>query len=188
MANKRTVIFWWIWRAFNWALFGVAAILLVLVAAAVLPVFMGNRTLVILSGSMDPSIPIGAAITAQPVASQDLQIGDVIVFSRDADSQVPIVHRIVDIRDEDGRLHYTTRGDANGSADMTEITLPATAWRVGYNVPLAGYVIAFAASPPGILSMILIPFAGLIALAASDRLKKERLAHSAAYISRHFSA
>src|SRR5213593_4323036 len=84
----------------RWLLGLVAFVLFLLVAAATFPMIMGDRTVVIVSGSMEPSIPTGAAVIAQPVSSQVLRLGDVIVYSPNASAMLPIVHRIVKIRDE----------------------------------------------------------------------------------------
>lgn len=163
------------WRSFaQTAIFGVAAILFFVVAIAVIPMFLGARTLVVLSGSMEPAIPKGAAAIAQAVPSKSLQIGDVIIFSPSADAQIPIIHRIVNIREKNATLYYTTKGDANNSSDPSEISLPATAWKVGFNVALVGYVISFASSPLGIVLLIALPIVALIALSVFDAVKKNR--------------
>ncbi len=83
-----------------------------------------------------------------------------------------MVHRITSIREKDGQRVFTTRGDANRTGDVAEITLPQTAWRVWYDVPAAGYVISFATSRAGILLMILVPAAGLALYSGADWLKR----------------
>ena len=153
----------------------VGALTLFLVALlSVLPMFFGNRTLIILSGSMEPAIPTGGLVIAQPVPSRNLDIGDVIVYSPGAESQIPIVHRIADISERRGTRYYATRGDANPSADVAEVALPATAWRVGASWPLVGYVISFAASPLGIFILIVLPLIGLVVLTALDWLRQNQ--------------
>jgi signal peptidase I len=156
------------------------ALVLFLVALfSVLPMFFGSRTLVILSGSMEPTIPTGGMVLAQPVPSRSLEIGDIIVFSPGAESQIPIVHRIVNISERRGTRYYTTRGDANPNADVAEVALPATAWRVVLSVPLVGYLIAWAASPPGIFFLIVLPLIGLVILTAWDWLRQHTIVRGA---------
>ncbi len=162
-----------------WGVFGVAAILFFVVAVAVIPMFLGNRTLVVLSGSMEPAIGKGAAVIAQPVASKTLKAGDVIIFSPSAEAQVPIIHRITAIREKTGTLYYTTKGDANNAPDPAEISLPATAWTVKITLPLIGYVISFASSPLGIVLLIVIPVVAMLVMSVREWLSKDRSTLSA---------
>ena len=146
---------------------------LCVLAAAILPMFFGRRTLVILSGSMAPAIPAGSAVVVSPVPSARLVVGDVIAYAPDG-AKIPIVHRIVSIRQADGAHHSVTRGDANGSDDPAEFTLPETAWRVWYSVPLAGYMIAFASSRAGMVMLVVVPALLLGLLQAVEWLKTHR--------------
>ncbi len=41
----------------------------------------------------------------------EISIGDVIVF--DIDQSIPLVHRVVDMRNENGEVRLTTKGDGN---------------------------------------------------------------------------
>lgn len=50
------------------------------------------------------------------VNTDDVVVGDVIVFSRDSD-QIPVVHRVVDIFEYDGARYFLTKGDFNTIAD-----------------------------------------------------------------------
>ncbi|MBI3733983.1 MAG: signal peptidase I [Chloroflexi bacterium] len=150
--------------AFKFASFALRATIVVLstllffvTAVVTLPMAMGNRTLVILSGSMAPAIAEGAAVVVRPVPTQELEVGDVIAFLPSATAQIPIVHRILSFRDKDGVRFFTTQGDANHTEDRAEVALPPTAWRVWYSVPLAGYAIQFASSPLGTLLLVVIP-------------------------------
>jgi signal peptidase I len=148
----------------RWFVFGLTALFLLFVGSATFPMVIGGRTFVIVSGSMEPSIPKGAAAIALPVSSRDLSVGDVIVYSPSPQAALPIVHRIVKIDERGAVRRFTTRGDANQTADATEFSLSATAWRVWYNVPVAGYLISFAAKPMGTLAAIVFPRVSLLAL------------------------
>lgn len=166
----------WQRRSIQW---GSAALFMAVVGfliVVVLPNLSGNRTLVILSGSMEPTIHMGAAAVMKPVPSGDLQVGDVIAYTPNTKGTIPIVHRIVEITDRDGQRYYRTRGDANAGADANAFTLPATAWRLWYNIPVAGYVVAFASSRIGTLALILVPAALLTLLKIGDWRKGRRLA------------
>ena len=44
-----------------------------------------------------------------------IEEGDVIVFTKD--ERTLVVHRVVDIQSVDGKIYYTTKGDANNGSD-----------------------------------------------------------------------
>lgn len=149
-----------------------AVLFFIVMALATVPMFAGNRTLAVLGGSMEPAIDIGSAVVAQPVPSQDLKVGDVIVFSPGPQVALPLVHRIVEIRERGGVKYYTTRGDANRTGDVDEVSLPQTAWRVWYAVPWAGYVISFASGSAGRLLLVLLPLGALLLVNLADWLRR----------------
>lgn len=173
-STQRTRIKPWqaLWVVLQSCLFAGALVLFLVALFSVLPMFWGNRTLVILSGSMEPTIPTGGIVLAQPVPSRSLEIGDIIVYSPGSESQIPIVHRIVSISERRGIRYYTTRGDANPNIDVAEVALPATAWRVTFSAPLVGYIISFASSPLGIFLLIILPLIGLVIWTAWDWLRQ----------------
>lgn len=53
----------------------------------------------------------GDVIVLTGVDPQDVQIGDVIIFT--ADRPYPIIHRVIDIYKKDGVIYYQTKGDHN---------------------------------------------------------------------------
>lgn len=162
---------WQLFRqALSWAANGVGVVVVCVVAAVVVPILFGNRALVIISGSMMPTIATGAVVIVRPIPANMLKQGDVIAFSPNAEAKLPWVHRIVNIREEAGVRYYTTQGDANSAADPGEVVLPQTAWRVWYSVPLVGYVVNFAGSREGVWLMVVLPVLGLGTLFIKDRL------------------
>jgi signal peptidase len=150
--------------------------LVVMLALVVGPMALGARTVIIISGSMEPVIHTGSAVIARPVPAESLKVGDVIVFAPDANAVIPKVHRIVNIRVEDGVRYYTTRGDANGSADPGELTLGGTGWHVWYSVPFVGHVVAWGTSKTGMVVLIALPLLGLLGLAGWDWWRRKQLA------------
>jgi signal peptidase I len=163
-----------LYKFVKWGAASLFIVVLGLLAAVMLPPLVGGRTLVIISGSMEPAIPVGAAVVLRQVPVGDLQVGDVIAYTPASAGAIPIVHRIVDITERDGQRYFTMRGDANQSADNKAVTLPATAWRVWYNIPAAGYVINFASRPFGTFMFIIVPAVVLAALKLVEWRKSRR--------------
>lgn len=68
---------------------------------------------VLVTGSMSPTMPAGTLAIVQNVAAADIQIDDVVTVPRHG-SAVPVTHRVVDVEARgDGSVSLTLRGDAN---------------------------------------------------------------------------
>lgn len=77
----------------------------------------GHRPVLIVSGSMAPSIPTGSVVESRAPHLGDDLLGHVVTFDWAGDR---VTHRAVQV-DDSGR--YTTRGDANPDADSASIEL-----------------------------------------------------------------
>ena len=133
---------------------------LVLVTAAV-PRLWGYQTYVIYGSSMEPTIKLGSLVVAEPVATEDLQVGDIIVF-RSSNNGTTVTHRITGIREEDGRRYFQTKGDASNGSDPLEVSLENGVQQVAYDLPYVGYFVDFAGSTLGIVLLLVLPAAGLL--------------------------
>lgn len=84
------------------------------------PQLFGYHFYNVVSGSMEPEIPVDANVIVKEVDTDTLQVGDVITFSS-RDPQIygsANTHRIIEItQDEDGNTCYVTKGDANPVPD-----------------------------------------------------------------------
>ena len=102
--------------------------------------------MIVLSGSMSPSIPAGSLALTRSVSATELHTGDVVTVAA-GDKQV--THRIVAItrRGDDGDAQL--RGDANARPDeqLAEVRSAPT---VVASVPQAGRVIAWLSRTPGV--------------------------------------
>jgi signal peptidase I len=126
---------------------GLATGLAVLAALAYGGLFAaGLRPVAIYSGSMEPRLPVGALAAVEPVAANDIRVGDVITFSDPKVRGRLVTHRVVEIlQREDGRgLAVRTKGDANPTRDPWTIALPHGAGRVEHVVPWLGYAAVYA--------------------------------------------
>lgn len=71
----------------------------------------------VVSSSMVPEFYKGDLILVKGVDPAGLEIGDIIVYQNPYRS-IPVVHRIVDIEEEDGRRLFYTKGDHNPWCDQ----------------------------------------------------------------------
>lgn len=115
----------------------------------------GIEMKIVQSGSMQPSIPVGALIFLKPV--EPYSVGDVVTFMESPRSEAPTTHRIVSIHQENGHDVFVTKGDANEDADQKEITSRDVLGKVFLSVPSAGYVLDFARQPLGFALLIGLP-------------------------------
>jgi signal peptidase I len=109
--------------------------------------------------SMEPTIREGDILVFRGVSTEDVKVGDVLLF------QVPdemvgllperITHRVVEIRKEAGVTYFRTKGD-NAALDTFEIPADKV---VGLNIAVIPYVgtpILFAQSPLGMGAIMVL--------------------------------
>ena len=87
-------------------------ILITLYVIICLPMLFNYKPLVVLSGSMEPTLPTGSVIYYHPVEESDLKVGDIVTFKL-KDNKTLVSHRITSINN--GIIQ--TKGDANNSVD-----------------------------------------------------------------------
>ena len=83
------------------------------------PDFLGYKSFVIVSESMEPTIMTGDAIFTKKIKQEDLKVNDIISFRQRNEI---ITHKIVDIIEEDGIIKYKTKGDNNKNEDKETVT------------------------------------------------------------------
>jgi signal peptidase len=99
---------------------------------------------VVVSGSMEPNINKGDLLFIQGVDPEDIEIGDVIVYDAYGlwwgAPEDPIVHRVVDIEEDDGKLYFITKGDANELKDKEPVPENRVLGKVVGRIPYVGWV------------------------------------------------
>jgi signal peptidase len=127
-------------------LLGAAVALVLLLAVG--PLALPYKVFTVLSGSMEPAIPVGAEVLDWPAAAGTVREGEVITF--EAPGRAPgtwVTHRVISIDRTAAVAQLHTRGDANGAEDPW--TLPANQryLRVVLALPLAGYALNALSTP-----------------------------------------
>lgn len=121
---------------FRAALNAVLIVLLLLALLLNLSVFTDYRSLAVVSGSMEPTLPYGSMVVVRPQAQYEP--GDIVTFRSTGSGEVKrFTHRIVSI---DGDL-AETKGDANNSIDPEPVALSRAEGKVILTVPYAGYLV-----------------------------------------------
>ena len=131
------------------------------VALAVLgPLVLPYRTYVVRTGSMRPSIPVGALAVYRPAAAGDLRPGDVIAFTRPGTAEEIVTHRIASIEQDGAESYFVTKGDANGQPDDWRVPASGTGWRYRFDLPGAGFALAALGSAAGRRLVLVVAVVG----------------------------
>jgi signal peptidase len=133
-----------------------AALVVVLVAAYVFLLVVGLQPMVMVTGSMTKTIPVGSLVVDQTVSPSSLRVGDVVSFRKPLGSPGLATHRIIEIQRSNGHVVYRTKGDSNPVADPWAIVFERNmqAHKVVFHAPYVGYALLFAHSRLGIILLI----------------------------------
>ncbi len=119
----------------SWAIVAVFTLVLVGFSTGL----FGVHPSLIGSGSMSPNILVGDIVVAREVPVESVQVGDIITFYQDG---VTIVHRVIDIQNNAGKITFITRGDANDSVDPP-VLVENYRGKVVFWIPKIGWVSIF---------------------------------------------
>ena len=133
-------------------------ILFIIAALVIIAPFVGWHMDSVLSGSMEPTIPVGSMVISGPVSASDIHVDDIIVYRED---NTEVCHRVIAV-EEGTSLRFTTKGDANRAPDSKPVTPEQVTGRHVATIPLAGYLVHFIKTPIGLFLAILLPLLVLI--------------------------
>lgn len=108
------------------------------------PKLLGYEIYHVVSGSMEPEIPVGSVIYVEAEPPEFISEGDIIAFHS---SDSVVVHRVVDNQLVEGK--FTTKGDANEEADMNSVPYASLIGRVAAHYPVLGRMLVLYTSNVG---------------------------------------
>ncbi|MBD3279444.1 MAG: signal peptidase I [Candidatus Pacebacteria bacterium] len=135
------------------------------------------------SGSMEPTIPVGALIYSGKYRADDLAKNDIITYrvrNPETNELTTVTHRITKVIKEDKIKTYTdpeteeekekvvrthefvTKGDANNTEDARTVPVDNVIGLYQWHLPYLGYVTHFAQTPIGFVLLVIIPAVVLI--------------------------
>lgn len=167
----------------------VSALVIVVVLAAVAPfaafavpeLIGADRSYVVLSGSMEPYMSAGDAVIVAAGPPASIRQGDIITYQRGGD--IPTTHRVVErVTDEQG-VAFRTMGDANEDPDPGLVRPASVVGEVVLVIPYIGYVVQFANTPIGMVSLVIVPI-GLLILSEGWRYVASRRRRKAPTVAR----
>lgn len=110
----------------------------------IVPQLFGVSMKTVISGSMEPYIPVGSLAVIKPCDASELTVGDDVTYK--LPSGIYVTHRIVGKDDKTGLIQ--TQGIANDIPDVP-IYADIILGKVIFSVPLAGYAVSFLSTLTG---------------------------------------
>ncbi len=124
------------------------------------PMILRYHPVVVLSGSMEPTYPVGSVIYYKAAAFDEIQEGDSITFYTGSGDAM-ITHRVVEKREVSEE--FVTQGDANQSVDPNPVEYRRVAGKDGLLcLPFAGYYVTFGRQPAVIGAIVIILVLGIL--------------------------
>ncbi len=118
-------------------IFGVLYILIIIYLLIFIPCLWGHKPLVVISGSMEPTLKVGGMLYYEEIDLDDFKTDDILVYKT---KKHIISHRIVDIVDEG----FITKGDANNSIDNNLVNKNQVLGKgTNWSIPYLGYYADF---------------------------------------------
>lgn len=136
----------------------IAVLVLALAAVLISKLIFGVKMKAVLTGSMEPELPVGSLLIIAPASYEDIAIGDDITFVRDEQLTL-VTHRVIGKDDE--TQHITTQGIANNTADKPTLYQNVVG-KVVFHIPYVGYLVIWTSTLKGKIICVII-IAALVA-------------------------
>jgi signal peptidase len=146
---------------------GVGIVLIFAVIAITIgPRFLPYQTYFVRSGSMEPTVHVGALVVLTKTNAEDLEVGDIITFENPDRPDTLVTHRIFGIESDQGQRVFVTKGDANSAPDTWRVPATGDGWKYAFNIPAIGFVFGYLGTPLARIALLAVPAAllGLLSL------------------------
>jgi signal peptidase I len=112
--------------------------------ALAVPLLFHARPLVVLSGSMEPTLGTGDVTVVRSVAPMSARPGDIVTFRDPDNADRLITHRVRAMHVQGEAVVFRTRGDANNVSERWRVPASGEIGRVIYRVPKLGWMLMWA--------------------------------------------
>lgn len=128
-----------------------------LLLALTLPLALGMRPLVVVSGSMDPTLRVGDVTVVARIAPREARVGEVVTFRAPETGRIT-THRLRAVRrTPGGRYAFTTKGDANNAVERWTLPADGELSRAVYRIPAIGRALLAIRTPIGWTLLVGLP-------------------------------
>lgn len=148
-------------------------IVIILCSLLVLPGMFGYQMFHVITGSMEPKVPVGSLIYVREGKPEEMEEKDIIAFHGMPDGGI-ITHRVVTNNVVSGT--FTTKGDANDGEDPTPVPYDHFIGKVTITVPYMGRVLTVMTSFYGkIAAACIVGLGAVLNLLGGRKRSKEEL-------------
>lgn len=135
--------------------------------ATTVPRAMGYEVYHIVSGSMEPEIPVGSVIYVDSTVPEEMAEQDIIAFWRE---DAVVAHRVVENRVIDGEL--ITKGDANQQEDIFPVAYGDVIGKVRAHFPYLGAMLVLFATTVGKIYVVCFAACGAMLNILGGRIRR----------------
>ena len=135
-------------------------------ASVTLPRYFGYEIFHVVSGSMEPKIPVGSIAYVEKVPPETIEKGQIIAFYS---GNSVIIHRAVKNQVVEG--YFNTKGDANDGEDMNNVDYDQIIGVVRFHYPVLGQWFMVFTSEVGKLYVICFAACGALLNIVAGRLE-----------------
>jgi signal peptidase len=97
------------------------------------------RTLTVLTGSMQPTMPVGSVVVVSPERPSAVRVGQIVTYRIPVEDHRVISHRVIEVVQGGNRPIFRTQGDANNAPDYWLAQVDGdTVWHVTRVLPGLG--------------------------------------------------
>lgn len=116
--------------------------------------FLGYRTYIVLTGSMEPEIMPNDMIIVRSCSQDSIKVGSIINFFPEGKTAT-VTHRVIEILEKDGETLYRTKGDNNNSADTDPVKYEQIQGTVAFKISKIGALLTNLLTGTGITVIFL---------------------------------
>ena len=131
-----------------------------------LPRFLGYETYNIVSGSMEPELPVGSMVLVKEADPYSIEEGDIIAFNSNA---TVVTHRVV--YNNQFEKKFITKGDANADEDINPVQYNELIGIVDRHYPVMGAVGNYLTTGSGKLLILEILVCSMLLFVVSSQIK-----------------
>ena len=124
---------------------------------------LGWQVDAVVTGSMEPCLKVGSLVVTRPVKPETIEIGDIITFKPATKNEIPMTHRVNDIK-INSPLSFITKGDANDRPDPGSVPARNVVGKICFHLPYAGYVTEYLKTTPGFVLGLVVPALAVITM------------------------
>lgn len=121
---------------------------------------LGLKPQIVVSGSMEPTIPTGSLLMAKEVSAAEIEVGDIVTLDRPNNGGL-VTHRVTSVEQQHTNWEVTMRGDANAADDPFPYTV-RTAGKIVATIPWVGYLAGMFRTPFGLTGIAVFGAALLV--------------------------